>query len=429
MIRLLNSYFTYSGYQIGVSHVSKGFGCEDYSGDYIDSHIAVAVISDGHGDKNCFRSAKGAQIACSAAIDRVKALFFDYDLAVCELKRSPDRIITELEKAILYRWNCSVMEDISRNPFTEQEYQGLEESVLVMLKGGQRQQKVYGCTLILCVFLADFWFGIQIGDGKCVVCDKNGLYTQPIPWDHEGCVGNRSTSLCQSQAIDSFRYCYGTEVPVAAFVASDGVDESFDENGLYKCYYSVGTWIRTLPAAEYSQKMAELLGKISQGGSGDDVSIACIVNRIEEIKKPYATSAQVAEKMEELYFMLKELEQQYLVLESKKQETAVNEDKLVEEMDEMKKTLAEKQEMLEEIKCEKDNLCKSFDSVKRQLIQASAQFAHAKDTKQKVDEYWTQLGGDIYDNSEIMNYIPLEICEEKSIFYGDARNKKVEYDK
>lgn len=405
---MINNYIAYSNYQIGVSHIDKGLQCEDFSANYIDERIAIAVISDGHGDKNCFRSAKGAEIACTVAIEKVKEVFCDSE-AIAELKNSPDRVITELEKCIIHSWNKSVLNDAKMNPFTNAEYQELDDNVIFMLKIGQKQQKVYGCTLIMCVFIESFWFGIQIGDGKCVACSSNGLYSQPIPWDHEGCVGNRSTSICNNNAFDSFRYYYGTDMPVAVLVASDGVDESFDDNGLNKCCHTIASWLKILPENDYQKNINELLGKISKGGSGDDVSIACIVSKKEEIKKPYATSLQVASKMDELFSILKDAEKRYIELSENKEEACQGKSKLEKEIADLEKLLTDKRAALEDKCCELDSVEKNIDNISNQLRQLSNQFKNAKETKKKVDEYWQQLGVEIFDNSEVMNYQPLDI--------------------
>lgn len=425
---LNNSYFVYNGHRIGVSHVNKGLECEDYSDSFSDTNMAIAVISDGHGDKNCFRSAKGAEIACETAIDVVKSTFNEFEIAYEVLRRSPDSTILEIEKCIIEHWTESVLNHVNNNPFSEEEYAGLDEGVAITLKNGQKHSKVYGCTLIMGVFFRDCWFGIHIGDGKCVVVQENGLYEQPIPWDTEGCVGNRSTSICSSYAIKSFRYYYSENVPVALFVASDGVDESFDENGLNKCYYSVSTWIKTLSKAEFITKMDELLAKISSGGSGDDVSISCIVNKHKEIKKPYATSCQVAEKMEELFGTLKEAEKRFVDLSHTLDETTKKEDNLQAEVIEIKKRLEEKETLLKDRRAEKESLERNLVSIKSQLGQLITQFQNAKETKRNVDEYWSGLGVTICDNSEVMNYKPININGEK-IESNQAILKSVEEDK
>lgn len=370
-----DSHLIYSGYVQGASHIAKGMPCEDYAACYADDHIAVAVISDGHGDKNCFRSAKGANIACLSAIEKTKEIFESFDEVNFEFQNSPKRVITELEKSIIYLWNQKVQEDLLDNPIMESELQELDNYVAETLRSGKKQSKVYGCTLIMAVILKEYWFAIQIGDGKCVASYDNGIYRQPIPADMEGCIGNRSTSICGSDAFENFRYYYGTDLPSAVFVASDGVDESFDENGLNKCYYSVAAILKSYDSEIYHQKMTEILNKISSGGSGDDVSIACIVSKDKELRKPMATSKQVAQKMQQLYNTLRDVEERYIELENKKKEL--------------------------------EAIVRNLNTVKEQLKDLSRQFVSAKDIKRNVDKYWESVGNEIEDNHEIMEYEPI----------------------
>ena len=41
--------------------------------------------------------------------------------------------------------------------------------------------------------------------GKCIAFNEDGSWHEPIPWD-EKCFLNKTTSLCDSSAIDEFRY-------------------------------------------------------------------------------------------------------------------------------------------------------------------------------------------------------------------------------
>ena len=72
---MVDSFKVFNGHRIGSSHIAKGNPCEDFSMSYQNDFVSIAVISDGHGDKNCFRSTKGAQIACEVAIERIKNTF------------------------------------------------------------------------------------------------------------------------------------------------------------------------------------------------------------------------------------------------------------------------------------------------------------------------------------------------------------------
>ena len=372
---MLNSYRIYSGYAQGASHIAKDMPCEDFAASYEGQNIAIVVISDGHGDKNCFRSAKGASIACNSAIEKTRDVFEHDDEAVSALVNSPKRVITELEKSIIWLWNKKVQEDLSEFPITEEELKELDVRIADTLRSGNKLNKVYGCTLIMAVLLEECWFAIQIGDGSCVSIHENGIYSRKIPADSEGCVGNRSTSICGSEAFENFRYYYGTNLPDAVFVASDGVEESFDENGLNKCYYSIASIIKSNDHQISDQKMREILNKISNGGSGDDVSIACIINNNREIRKPLATSKQIAEKMNQLYSTLRDVEERYTELQNKKKEL--------------------------------EAIVRKLDTVTEQLTELSNQFVSAKTIKKNVDQYWKNVGAEVEDLPEIMEYEPI----------------------
>lgn len=400
-----DDYIVFNAHRIGASHIGKGMKCEDYSASYINDVVAVAVTSDGHGDRNCFRSDRGAQIACDTAVETIRNLFGVIG-ATDEIIHSPDRVICELEKSIIYNWYQNVGKDIEENPISEEELSELDETVVVAIRSGNRLSKVYGCTLIMTVVLRDFWFGIHIGDGKCVSVQENGLYSQPIPWDDEGCVGNRSTSLCDTQAFEKFRYVYGWDIPVAVFVGSDGVDESFDDNGINKFYFSLASWLKGMQGDEYKAKTEELLERISCGGSGDDVSIACIISKTKEVKKPVSTSKQIADKMEELYTTLSEAEKRCAELNVHRDELVSDIEKVKKEISELEAELIKKKVQLEEKTAENKNVEKNLLNMQNQLVPIIKQFTEAKNIKRQVDEYWTHLGVETYDNETIMNYEP-----------------------
>lgn len=400
----MEGYRTYSGYKVGASHIAKEMCCEDFAATYNDERVCIAVISDGHGDKKCFRSARGAHIACDVSIECVKRLVGS-PTACEEIKKSPDRIITEIEREIIREWNNGVNNDLITNPITDIELNGLPEDAVEAVRNGRSLNKIYGCTLIMCVVIDGFWFGIHIGDGKCVVAMNNGLYSQPIPWDEVGCVGNRSTSICNSNSFAGFRYIYGTDIPVGLFVASDGVDESFDENGLYRCYYTLGYWVQTLPKEELDSKMEELLTQVTNNGSGDDVSIACILSCTDDIKKPYASSRQVAVKIKELIDNIKEKETQFNSLTEHKKEVSEDLSELKSEIEELRKKIAIKENQIADNEQELINVDKQIHEVAAQLQKSVIQLPKAKETKERVDQYWKDNGVETIEDSEL-DYSP-----------------------
>lgn len=401
----MEGFKTYSGYKVGASHIAKNMGCEDYAATYDGEKVCIAVISDGHGDKKCFRSAQGANIACDVSIDCVRKLIESSPSSCDAIRKSPDRIITELERTIIREWNNGVNNDLSLNPITDVELNGLPEDAVEAIRSGQSLNKIYGCTLIMCVVIDSFWFGIHIGDGKCVVAMNNGLYTQPIPWDEVGCVGNRSTSICNSNSFAGFRYIYGTDIPTGLFVASDGIDESFDESGLNRCYYTLGYWVQTLSKEELDSKMDELLTQITNNGSGDDVSIACILSTTNDIKKPYASSEQVAEKLKELIDNIKDKEAQYDSLTESKMETSESLVELKAELEDLRKKIALLEEQVKDKEQELANIDNNLHDVARQLQKSVAQLPKAKETKERIDQYWKGNGVEIKEDAEL-DYSP-----------------------
>lgn len=122
------------------------------------------------------------------------------------------------------------------------------------------------------------WFGIHIGDGKCVAVNPEGKFVQPIPWD-EKCFLNATTSICDSDALNRFRSFFSEKLPVAVFVGSDGIDDCFSTeeqlNNLYK------TVLYSFASSDFDSAVTDLsdyLPRLSAKGSGDDVSIAAVLD-------------------------------------------------------------------------------------------------------------------------------------------------------
>ena len=143
---------------------------------------------------------------------------------------------------------------------------------------GQRQEKAYGTTLIVACQTKNYWFGLQIGDGKCVCISPDGSMGEPIPWD-EDCQANITTSICDSEAIEEFRYYFTKKCPIATLMGTDGIDDSYaNTEEMYVLYRSILAIF-----AEYGRETGEaeieaFLPGLSRKGSGDDVSIAGIVS-------------------------------------------------------------------------------------------------------------------------------------------------------
>ena len=142
----------------------------------------------------------------------------------------------------------------------------------------RRIESAYGTTLIAAAVTPDYWFCIQIGDGSCVAAGAEAGFEQPVPPD-EKCLGNFTTSLCDSEAINLFRHCYSEKLPAAVFLSSDGVANSFsDESRLDNLYTAVLYSFATDVFEKAENDLRDYLPILSQKGSGDDISLAAILD-------------------------------------------------------------------------------------------------------------------------------------------------------
>ena len=286
---------------IGASHIRKGTVCQDASSHVEKDTYTLAVISDGHGGDDYFRSDRGSKFAvetfCRCVEDaftlstsnetsmlKNKARNFAEALNACSNDKQIAEQMNWFMRSIVSRWNIMVDNDYNENPFTESEMEHVSDKAKARYEIGDKIHSAYGATLIGAVITDDFWFGIQIGDGRCVAFDKEGCPFEPIPWD-EQCFLNVTTSICDSNASSEMRYFFSRELPAAIFVGSDGIDDSFkNERHLYNFYRVVLSSFVKESETEALQGLNDYLPILSAQGSADDMSIGCIIN-LEYIQK------------------------------------------------------------------------------------------------------------------------------------------------
>lgn len=260
----------------GASHIKKNKECQDASESYCDERCAIAIVCDGHGGDDYVRSASGSAFACAAA--KTSILNFIENVNRDELTRHHDQLIHNLKASIISAWNEAVYEHYEANPFTEAEIAVLSDRAKRKYLQEKRIESAYGTTLIAVACTKDYWFGIHIGDGKCVAINPEGKFVQPIPWD-EKCFLNATTSICDTDALNRFRSFYSEKLPVAVFVGSDGIDDCFStELQLYNLYKTVLYSFATSDFDAAVDDLSDYLPRLSAKGSGDDVSVAAVLD-------------------------------------------------------------------------------------------------------------------------------------------------------
>ncbi|MDR3349409.1 MAG: protein phosphatase 2C domain-containing protein [Acidaminococcales bacterium] len=274
--------FTFAASAQGERHKKHGQPCEDFALHYRDERHSFAVVSDGHGNDMCFRSGRGARFACEAAAECFNN--FTDQILVGYFRRGKfgprdfcpafDRILPGLCASIHEAWKRRVLYDWRHDApdfgTLNLDPAGYDENIFV----------AYGCTLIAVAATNSFWFGVQIGDGKCVTLEDGGGFSEPIPWD-ETCQFNITTSLCEENAPELFRHFAGAELPEALFIGTDGVDTSFllekNDEKIAGMYRIILDNFKDEGFEKGRRQLEDFLPVLTGRGSGDDVSIAGIL--------------------------------------------------------------------------------------------------------------------------------------------------------
>ena len=310
----------------GRSHDKSGKPCQDFSrcchelGDDGAKYSCI-IVADGHGGDAYFRSDLGSKFAVDAAMECLankelhRALAYlchqDDDASPTQREKEKERgrTIQQLKERIIGRWNVSVKNHFESNPFSDNELNGIPAKYAERYRKDESIERAYGTTLISVLWTDAFLLALQIGDGNCVIVDNSGAFSQPLPED-EKCFLNMTTSICDTDAINSFRHYFSQSHPCAAIIGTDGITDSFaGDKWLYNFYRLILTaFSQNDDDTEESEKLADYLPRLSQKGSGDDVSIAMIANReliknidfrvAEEIDRDQEDDAPISEEIE-----------------------------------------------------------------------------------------------------------------------------------
>jgi len=298
----------------GASHDKSGLPCQDASrcGDSgKPESVQIAVVADGHGSPQYFRSDVGARIAADAAFEGISDFIRQNPGAPqIFLEGGGKSALDGLAKHIISAWYTRVSDDETASPLTEDpRIDEIGEAYKNHYADDPERRNflhAYGTTLIAAAVAGDYWFGLQIGDGKCVVQYENGEWDQPIPWD-DNCFLNTTTSICDDDAFKEFRYWFGYRAPdgncvesrhgadgqdkdriiapgskpAAVFINTDGVDDSYpifnNEKYLELLYGNVVKYAAAAGFEKTAGQMPAIAKKHAEQGSRDDVSIAGIM--------------------------------------------------------------------------------------------------------------------------------------------------------
>lgn len=222
-------YRAFGDFRKGYAHVKNSSGVEDYAGSYNDpeGRFHIGVICDGHSDKNCFRSGKGAQFGCESALEILKRFFELYLAQNAESRTFPDGFENRLKKSLKLCWDKKVYNDIKENPLKEEELNPLTDRVRKIYEAGNGLLNIYGATFLAIGICEDFFIAFHIGDGAILCVDEDGAYFSPVSQDSKSETG-APASLCDADLFsreNAFRVGISKKLPLLATVSSDGIED------------------------------------------------------------------------------------------------------------------------------------------------------------------------------------------------------------
>jgi serine/threonine protein phosphatase PrpC len=288
------AYQSFSTSIIGSSHIKYGKDSEDCAANHDNAKMSLAVVADGHGADECFRSATGAKIAVECAVKALHDFVIEIEprfTATFLRKASPpsreefDELLRNLVKHIVARWYDKIERHIQAEPFSAGEFEKVSEKYREKYETGENYYKAYGTTLIAAAVTARYWFGVHIGDGRFTALYRDGTFDQPVPWDPK-CFLNQTTSLCDDDAAERARfYCsLNSEKapPAAVFLCSDGVDDNYpveeNEKYLFALYRTIALTFAEEGFVSTVKQIKDLANSFAVKGKGDDTSIAGMVD-------------------------------------------------------------------------------------------------------------------------------------------------------
>lgn len=272
----MNSFLHFHVTVQGASHIRKNIVCQDYSKSIRFGTATAASAADGHGDIRYFRSDIGSRFAVEAALKAMKEFVTVENPE--DISKNVDEKICQLKKNIILNWNNKVNRHFFAHPFLEEELALLSENRRGHLENGKYIESAYGTTLIASVMAPTYWFGLQIGDGDCFAFHSDGTFAS-VPKE-SGLVGNLTTSLCEPDAIDKFHHIYQTQMPVSIVMSTDGVKNSFTTCENYRKFMQkIVTEFSAGPYKATKENLEKFLTEMTAKGSGDDLSVAGMINR------------------------------------------------------------------------------------------------------------------------------------------------------
>ncbi len=317
---------------VGSSHEDTKLPCQDSTLCKVFDKGCIIAVSDGHGGRTYVRSHIGSDLACSIAIDLTRQFVLDNYKKLSTIGRKShtpddgkkaDSLFLDLFTRIHEQWYDAIMENVANTPFTNEE---------IVKLGDAEIKEAFGCTLIVAVKTDSFTFAFHIGDGRIYTISYNNEWKQPVPWD-SACEDNITTSLCESNPVDRFRYYVDSSdnQPFAIFACSDGIEDCYggSHDGNFQSEKLVVDYSEVIRAylqdkeSDFNTDCESFLKNQSESLSHDDMSIAFVIDDRFQLQQDWLKIVEsqrlifeVAEKYKSYEIQVSQLSDRLKTIES-----------------------------------------------------------------------------------------------------------------
>ncbi len=267
----------------GYSHIKKGKPCQDAS-IYVDGrNYSAVIVCDGHGGDKHFRSDLGSKIAVGVCVESI-----DVFVKCIEKQNEKTRFHALLEgygNYLIFAWRETIKKHYSNNPFSGTEINDFSTEIIKELENNP--YIAYGSTFILAMACKENLFIIKLGDGEVRVCTEKGIMS-PVSNGEEFTFG-KTASLCNS---DASAHIQSYIVPIlevkSCVISTDGVINSFETKEHFNNFCKTLSDECEENIEEFKKELDDFLPKLTEQGSGDDVSVAILsIEKNNNFKNPF----------------------------------------------------------------------------------------------------------------------------------------------
>jgi Protein phosphatase 2C len=248
----------------GATHIDRNLPNQDAAQWFVgpDGRSFALAVADGHGASVYTRSDRGARFAVALAIEELRILSD-------ERAKAADARWSGLPERVLTRWRKTVQHDLATEPLPNQEAAALANQDL-------DAASAYGATLLAAGVTGDCGYALQLGDGTTYLVGGDGSVASVL--SPPELPGESTFSLCMPDALDFVQAHIFDAAELdrlaAIVISTDGFSKSFRSDGI------AAAQIKTLTdrmswdsAAAMSRELDTWLKRVSEAGSGDDISL------------------------------------------------------------------------------------------------------------------------------------------------------------